>query len=199
MTFRVAHLHGWIPRTDLAGPDHEWEEDGRLLRMGIEWSPVEPVELCVEGDAKLTFAFTMQAPVTRSPRRTVETGLNVRVSVADQASIDQLERDHLRPWLVFSTFVADRWDSPTFHQVARADKRLPVRVLHEGRTAVAREWEPGRNLYLFSAEDCGDIPGLRRAEDCGDIPGLLTRWLELYRHAGLPIAVYAETLRDGNS
>lgn len=146
----------------------------------------EPVEVDLE-DATLTLSFGMTAPMTHSPDRRVKTELGVNVKPEKRGSINELERDYLRPWLVFSTVAASAWDSPTFHQVGRDEDKLPVRILHEGRTAVAREWQPGRNLYLFSAEDCDDIPAL------------LARWFEFYQRAGLPIAVYAETLRDDNS
>jgi hypothetical protein len=152
----------------------------------LDWNPVEPVQVDLEG-ARLTLSFGMTAPMTHSPDRGVKTTLGVNVKPEKQGSIDELERDYLRPWLVFSTVAASAWDSPTFHQVGRDEDKFPVRILHEGRTAVAREWEPRRNLYLFSAEDCDNIPAL------------LGRWFELYQQAGLPIAVYAETLRDGHS
>lgn len=186
MTFQLAHLHGWLPRTGLSGPDHEWDDDGRLQNVRIDWNPVEPVEVNLKG-AKLMLSFGMSAPMTHSPDRNVKTELGVRVEPEKRGSIDQLEREYLRPWLVFSTVAASAWDSPALHQVERNEDKFPVRILHEGRTAVAREWQPGRNLYLFSAEACEDIPAL------------LGRWFKLYQRAGLPIAVYAETLRGGNS
>lgn len=187
MSFGLAHLHGWLPRTGISGPEYEWDEKDKLQRVQIDWSPVEPVEVELKDGVKIKLGFGMQALNAVSPRRSIDTNLMIRVSAGRPASIDELERRHLRPWLVFSTVVADCWDSPTFHQVSGAKFELPVRVLHEGRTAVARDWQPGGNLYLFSAEDCEDIVAV------------MTRWLELYERAGLPIAVYAETLRDGNS
>jgi hypothetical protein len=187
MSFGLAHLHGWLPRTGISGPEYEWDEKDRLQRVRIDWSPVKPVEVALKDGVEIKLSFGVQALSAVSPRRSIDTNLMIRVNVGRAASIDELERRHLRPWLVFSTVVADCWDSPTFHQVSGAEFELPVRVLHEGRTAVARDWQPGRNLYLFSAEDCEDIVAV------------MTRWLELYERAGLPIAVYAETLRDGNS
>jgi ApeA-like protein len=187
MSFALAHLHGWLPRTGISGPEYEWVEDDRLQRVRIDWSPVEPVEVALEDEAEIRFGFGMQAPSVVSPRRSIDTDLTIGVSVGRPASIDELERRHLRPWLVFSAVVADCWDSPTFQQVSGDEFELPVRVLHEGRTAVARDWEPGGDLYLFSAEDCEDVVAV------------MTRWLALYERAGLPIAVYAEMLHDGNS
>jgi hypothetical protein len=187
VTFRLAHLHGWIPRTGIDGPDWEWGEDGRARRIEIDWAPVAPVAIHLDEGATMTLSFTARAPVDHSPRAAIDTDLVIHVADEGRGTIKSLERDHLRPWLVFSTVVADRWDSPILQEVSRPENRLPVRILHEGWTAVPREWEPGRHRYLFSSNDVGDVGGL------------MVRWFDLYRRAGLPIAVFAETLRDGHS
>ena len=131
----------------------------------------------------------MATEVSYSPDHSIRTNLNVHVELGGRLRLDDIERAYLRPVQGFTTFAADRWDDATFEVVRdpSADADAPVRVLRAGRTVSPRAWRPGNGRYLFLADDCSDIPAL------------LTRWFDLYERAGLPIAVFAETLRNGSS
>jgi hypothetical protein len=184
MRFRTAHMHEWLGATGLKTPDHEYEGD-RVERVGIEWRPEEPVRVGL-GDAELTLSVALASNADFSPDQKFDTHLNLRIVPKQEMRVEEIERRFQRPLVVFSTLVADRFDSVTMETLSNERHRFEVQVLHAGRTVTAREWHPD-SAYLF------------RAEDCEDPRTLLLRWYELYAKAGLPLAVYAETLREPNS
>lgn len=186
LTFRTAHLHEWLARTGIQTQDRQHDDDHRVTSVSIHWVPPESVSLQVEG-ATLTLSTALRAPADYSPEQEFSTSLNLRVALDQAKDLDEIERSYVRPLIVFSTVIADRWDTAIFEMVRGESVEYPVQVLRAGRIVKQREWQPGDNAYLFLAEDCKDIVGV------------LQNWFNLYSSAGLPLAVFAETLRSGNS
>jgi hypothetical protein len=186
LTFRTAHLHEWLALTGLQTQETEHDGDFRVTSVTAGWLPPDPIVVELEG-GRVTLGIGLSAPSDSSPEQEFSTRLNIRAASEEAVGLEELERRFLRPLLVFSTLVADRWDAVGFQTVSGPAHKYPIQVLRAGPTATAREWRPGDHAYLF------------RAEDCEDIEAVLRRWFALYSEAGLPLAVFAETLRSGNS
>jgi hypothetical protein len=184
--FRTAHLHEWLGWTGLETQEREHDEEHRVTAVSALWRPPETVWMGRE-DGTLTLSVTLNAPASHGPEQEFVTKVGVRATPQEPCGIDELERRYVRPLVVFGTIVADRWDAASDVLVSGPSSRLPVEVLRAGWPATQREWQPGDDAYLFRAEDC---------EDVGEV---LDRWFDLYHEAGLPIAVFAETLRSGHS
>jgi hypothetical protein len=180
MTFRTSHLHRWRPLTGLSTPTRE------TSRLAVEWR--QPESLRIELDeGEIEFGSILQSEMNRGPDQSLRTNLNVHVRPAGEMSLEALERTFVRPLQALSAVAADRWDDVSLEVVVGPEIEYPVSVLRAGRTAPAREWDHRDGDYLFQASDCDDVIAF------------VQRWFRLFATAGLPIAVFGETLRSANS
>ncbi|HXS33778.1 MAG TPA: HEPN domain-containing protein [Solirubrobacterales bacterium] len=186
MHFRLAHMHEWFGKTGIEGPEYEHDGNWRVESVKAGWRPPAAVEVDLEG-AKLRLSVGLSAPADTSPEQEFVTRLNLGILCEEPLGANEIERRFRRPMVVFSTLVADRHDAASEVVLSKGPHEDPVRALHAGTRATSREWSPGDGGYLF------------RAADCDDVSVLLGRWFELYERAGLPLAVFAETLASGNS
>lgn len=186
MHFRLAHMHEWFGETGIEGPERDHDEDWRIKSVKVGWQPPAAVGVDLEG-AKLMLSIGLRAPADTSPEQEFLTHLSLGIFCEAPLSADEIERRYQRPMVVFSTLVADRHDAASRVVLSEGPREDPVRALHAGAPARSREWSPGDGGYLF------------RAADCDDVAALLGRWFDLYGRTGLPLAVFAETLANGNS
>jgi hypothetical protein len=186
MHFRLAHMHEWFGKTGIEGPEHDHDGNGKSESVRVCWQPPAVVEVDLDG-AKLRLSVGLSAPADTSPEQEFLTHLSLGILCEEPLSASEIERLYQRPLVVFSTLVADRHDSASGVMLSEGPHEYPVKALHAGALARSREWSPGDGGYLF------------RAADCDDVAVLLGRWFELYGQAGLPLAVFAETLASGNS
>jgi hypothetical protein len=174
-------LHEWYPETGLS-IDHPDED---FHRPRVLWTPPRPVTIPVPGGeiqlnpgADWSWGF--------GPSWHIDTTMKFTVRPEQPLTLREYWQRFRSPLLGFVVFASDRPDDLTWESFYNPDLKRQIIVLRDDHHSYNREWRPNDGHFLFKAADLDN-----KIE-------ALQRWLAVWRKSEPSLALFIDTIQQGN-
>jgi hypothetical protein len=181
--YRPGTLPEWLADTGLTidRPDSD-----PTAAVQVTWRRPPRRTVRVAG-AELSIYPGAHAPWGYGPRWSIETTMTFGVHPDQPLTIDEHRSQFGNALRGFAVFAADRPDDLCYESYYDPSARRQIVVLQRGRTPIDRDWSPAPGVFVF------------KADDLHDIGAALAAWFETWERSNPALALFGETIDQGNT